>query len=122
MSGAVRLDGPLNREVLQRALNRIVMRHEALRTCFVREEGEPIQVIRVSGIGGRTAVFSASSRSASADSTGASNTVPSATSTDSACRRRDTSCTASSEWPPSSKKLSWHRAQRHLHRQRLPQA
>ncbi|APZ03407.1 non-ribosomal peptide synthetase [Burkholderia pseudomallei] len=46
MSGAVRLDGPLNREVLQRALNRIVMRHEALRTCFVREEGEPIQVIR----------------------------------------------------------------------------
>ncbi|WZV80351.1 hypothetical protein AAFM48_22170 [Burkholderia pseudomallei] len=34
MSGAVRLDGPLNREVLQRALNRIVMRHEALRTCF----------------------------------------------------------------------------------------
>ncbi|APF95483.1 non-ribosomal peptide synthetase [Burkholderia pseudomallei] len=46
MSGAVRLDGPLNREVLQRALNRIVMRHEALRTCFAREEGEPIQVIR----------------------------------------------------------------------------
>nr|WP_326928846.1 non-ribosomal peptide synthetase [Burkholderia pseudomallei] len=46
MSGAVRLDGPLNREVLQRALNRIVMRHEALRTCFVREEGEPIQVIQ----------------------------------------------------------------------------
>ncbi|WP_195830585.1 non-ribosomal peptide synthetase, partial [Burkholderia pseudomallei] len=46
MSGAVRLDGLLNREVLQRALNRIVMRHEALRTCFVREEGEPIQVIQ----------------------------------------------------------------------------
>ncbi|WP_143294389.1 condensation domain-containing protein, partial [Burkholderia pseudomallei] len=46
MSGAVRLDGPLNREVLQRALNRIVMRHEALRTCFVREKGEPIQVIQ----------------------------------------------------------------------------
>ncbi|WP_045587513.1 non-ribosomal peptide synthetase [Burkholderia pseudomallei] len=46
MSGAVRLDGPLNREMLQRALNRIVMRHEALRTCFVREEGEPIQVIQ----------------------------------------------------------------------------
>ncbi len=34
MSGAVRLDGPLNREGLQCALNRIVMRHEALRTCF----------------------------------------------------------------------------------------
>ncbi|MCS6473981.1 AMP-binding protein, partial [Burkholderia thailandensis] len=46
MSGAVRLDGPLNREGLQRALNRIVMRHEALRTCFAREEGEPIQVIQ----------------------------------------------------------------------------
>ncbi|KGU75761.1 non-ribosomal peptide synthetase [Burkholderia pseudomallei] len=46
MSGAVRLDGPLNREVLQRALNRIVMRHEALRTCFAREKGEPIQVIQ----------------------------------------------------------------------------
>ncbi|KGD54410.1 D-alanine--poly(phosphoribitol) ligase, subunit 1 [Burkholderia pseudomallei] len=46
MSGAVRLDGPLNREVLQRVLNRIVMRHEALRTCFAREEGEPIQVIQ----------------------------------------------------------------------------
>ncbi|WP_183155857.1 condensation domain-containing protein, partial [Burkholderia pseudomallei] len=38
MSGAVRLDGPLNREVLQRALNRIVMRHEALRTCLVRKD------------------------------------------------------------------------------------
>ncbi|TOZ91762.1 non-ribosomal peptide synthetase, partial [Burkholderia pseudomallei] len=46
MSGAVRLDGLLNREVLQRALNRIVMRHEALRTGFAREEGEPIQVIQ----------------------------------------------------------------------------
>ncbi|WZV79642.1 condensation domain-containing protein [Burkholderia pseudomallei] len=32
--------------MLQRALNRIVMRHEALRTCFAREEGEPIQVIQ----------------------------------------------------------------------------
>ncbi|KGU68139.1 hypothetical protein Y037_6193 [Burkholderia pseudomallei MSHR983] len=60
-----------------------------------------------SGIGGRTAAVLSSNRDAKADSTGASNTVPSATSTDSACRRRDTSCTASSEWPPSSKKLSW---------------
>ncbi|WP_154392175.1 non-ribosomal peptide synthetase, partial [Burkholderia pseudomallei] len=40
MSGAVRLDGLLNREVLQRALNRIVMRHEALRTCFADGEHE----------------------------------------------------------------------------------
>ena len=47
-----------------------------------------------------------SSRAKSA-STGRANSSPSATSTPSTCRTREITCTASSEWPPSSKKWSW---------------
>src|SRR5260221_2415479 len=42
---ALRLRGRLDREALQKALNAIVARHEALRTRFEGEEGNPVQVI-----------------------------------------------------------------------------
>src|SRR5262249_18964700 len=41
----LRLKGQLNREALRRALDRIVARHEGLRTTFVSIEGEPVQRI-----------------------------------------------------------------------------
>ncbi|HSS01494.1 MAG TPA: amino acid adenylation domain-containing protein [Kofleriaceae bacterium] len=43
--GAVRLDGALDRGALVRALERIVERHEALRTTFEVIDGEPMQVV-----------------------------------------------------------------------------
>ncbi|MGH2898447.1 MAG: condensation domain-containing protein, partial [Solirubrobacteraceae bacterium] len=45
ISGAVRLDGALDRDALVCALERIVERHEALRTTFEVIEGEPMQVV-----------------------------------------------------------------------------
>ena len=45
-------------------------------------------------------------RPASAATVGASNSARSGTSTPNACRARETTCVASSEWPPSSKKPS----------------
>jgi aspartate racemase len=42
---AVRLSGTLNLEALQKALDAIVERHEALRTNFIAELGNPVQVI-----------------------------------------------------------------------------
>lgn len=42
---AMRLTGPLNRTALERSLQEIVRRHEALRTTFVSIDGEPRQVI-----------------------------------------------------------------------------
>jgi amino acid adenylation domain-containing protein/non-ribosomal peptide synthase protein (TIGR01720 family) len=41
----VRLRGPLQFSVLSRAFNEIVRRHEALRTCFVTEQGRASQII-----------------------------------------------------------------------------
>jgi amino acid adenylation domain-containing protein len=41
----LRLRGALDRGALARALDRIVERHEALRTVFAQEEGEPLQRI-----------------------------------------------------------------------------
>jgi amino acid adenylation domain-containing protein len=43
--GAVKLEGCLNLETLERVINEIVRRHEALRTRIEADEGEPIQVI-----------------------------------------------------------------------------
>ena len=43
--GAVRLEGRLDIEALESAINQIVRRHEALRTRFEIAEGEPVQVI-----------------------------------------------------------------------------
>ena len=42
---AVRLEGPLNVMALERSLNEIVRRHEALRTTFTIVDGGPAQVI-----------------------------------------------------------------------------
>src|SRR6266542_3688649 len=43
--GAVRLEGRLDIEALERSVNEIVRRHEVLRTRIVVEEGQPVQVI-----------------------------------------------------------------------------
>jgi amino acid adenylation domain-containing protein/FkbM family methyltransferase len=45
ISVGLRLNGPLHRGALVGALNRIVWRHEALRTTFALREGEPTQQI-----------------------------------------------------------------------------
>ena len=41
----LRLDGPVDRQVLEDSLAEIVRRHEGLRTVFAYEDGEPVQVI-----------------------------------------------------------------------------
>jgi amino acid adenylation domain-containing protein len=41
----MRLEGPLDEAALRRSLNEIVRRHEALRTIFVSDQGEPFQVV-----------------------------------------------------------------------------
>src|SRR5262245_53326290 len=43
--GSVRLEGRLDLDVLERVINEIVRRHEALRTRIEAEEGVPAQVI-----------------------------------------------------------------------------
>ncbi|WP_340122075.1 amino acid adenylation domain-containing protein [Methylobacter svalbardensis] len=48
ISWAVRLNGKLDVPALQQSLKAIVARHESLRTCFVEQNGEPVQVIRTS--------------------------------------------------------------------------
>jgi amino acid adenylation domain-containing protein/non-ribosomal peptide synthase protein (TIGR01720 family) len=45
MSAALRLTGRLDAEALERSLNEVVRRHEALRTTFAGVDGEPVQVI-----------------------------------------------------------------------------
>ncbi len=45
MFKAVRLNGRLDIEVLERSLNEIIRRHEVLRTTFSAVEGTPVQVI-----------------------------------------------------------------------------
>ncbi|HEX8431163.1 MAG TPA: amino acid adenylation domain-containing protein, partial [Longimicrobium sp.] len=42
---ALRLTGELDHAAMRRALDRIVQRHEALRTTFARVDGEPVQLI-----------------------------------------------------------------------------
>jgi len=46
---AVRLSGDLDVNALRRALDRLVARHEALRTTFVLNDGEPVQRIGSAG-------------------------------------------------------------------------
>lgn len=45
VSGGVRMEGPLSVAALERALDEIVRRHEALRTTIRQIEGEPVQII-----------------------------------------------------------------------------
>ncbi len=47
----LRLHGELDRDALRRALNRIVWRHEALRTTFHSVNGQPVQRVHASGSG-----------------------------------------------------------------------
>jgi len=42
---AMRMTGPLALEVLERAMNELVRRHEVLRTSFAVSDGQPVQVI-----------------------------------------------------------------------------
>jgi hypothetical protein len=42
---AWRLEGSLNHDALQRALNAIVERHAVLRTSFALQDGDPVQVV-----------------------------------------------------------------------------
>src|SRR5262249_36959184 len=45
LPGAVRLEGTLDLDALERSVNEIVRRHEVLRTRIEIEEGEPVQVL-----------------------------------------------------------------------------
>jgi amino acid adenylation domain-containing protein len=51
MPAALRLTGQLDKPVLRRVLDRIVARHESLRTCFVDLDGMPVQQIAAAGVG-----------------------------------------------------------------------
>ncbi|MCW5787556.1 MAG: amino acid adenylation domain-containing protein [Nitrospira sp.] len=46
---AVRMEGRVDREILLDCFNRIVARHEVLRTTFGSEEGEPVQIVAAAG-------------------------------------------------------------------------
>ncbi|WP_045764836.1 condensation domain-containing protein, partial [Xanthomonas albilineans] len=51
LAGGVDLHGVLNLSALQQALDRIVARHEALRTCFVANDDGATQVIAPANVG-----------------------------------------------------------------------
>ncbi|MBC1281330.1 non-ribosomal peptide synthetase, partial [Nostoc sp. UCD121] len=49
----LRLIGTLNVAALEQSLQEIIHRHEVLRTNFINVDGQPIQIIREQGAGGR---------------------------------------------------------------------
>ncbi|WP_408953367.1 amino acid adenylation domain-containing protein [Lysobacter sp. Hz 25] len=51
MPAALRLSGSLDRDALKAALDRVVARHENLRTCFAEVDGEPVQLIAAADAG-----------------------------------------------------------------------
>jgi len=51
IAAGVRLQGGLDSDALRAALDRIVARHEGLRTCFVCIDGQPLQVIIPENVG-----------------------------------------------------------------------
>ncbi|MGJ7902565.1 amino acid adenylation domain-containing protein, partial [Lysobacter sp. 1R34A] len=51
MPAALRLSGKLDRDALKAALDRVVARHESLRTCFAEADGEPVQLIAAADAG-----------------------------------------------------------------------
>lgn len=44
--GSLKLSGELNYTAVEKAFNTIIQRHESLRTCFIEEHNEPVQVIK----------------------------------------------------------------------------
>ena len=59
VSAAVRVLGPLDLDVLARAFDEIVRRHEALRTRFATADGRPVQVVDPAGVAGLARVEAA---------------------------------------------------------------
>ncbi|TFW17924.1 condensation domain-containing protein, partial [Duganella callida] len=51
MPAAMRLTGQLDKAVLKRVLDRIVTRHESLRTTFAGADGQPLQQIGAADVG-----------------------------------------------------------------------
>jgi acyl carrier protein len=49
LCGAVRITGQLNAETLRQSIEKIIERHEVLRTAFAAVEGQPIQVVAAAG-------------------------------------------------------------------------
>ncbi|MEG5038381.1 MULTISPECIES: amino acid adenylation domain-containing protein [unclassified Microcoleus] len=49
LCGAVRITGQLNAEALRQSIEKIIERHEVLRTAFAAVEGQPIQVVAAAG-------------------------------------------------------------------------
>ncbi|MEG3918362.1 amino acid adenylation domain-containing protein [Microcoleus sp. T3_A4] len=49
LCGAVRITGQLNAEALRQSIEKIIERHEILRTAFAAVEGQPIQVVAAAG-------------------------------------------------------------------------
>ncbi|HEU4511158.1 MAG TPA: condensation domain-containing protein, partial [Pyrinomonadaceae bacterium] len=45
LAGAIRIDGPLQVGILEKAFNQVVQRHEILRTTFSSANDEPVQII-----------------------------------------------------------------------------
>src|SRR5713101_5867349 len=45
IAAAVRLQGVLDVNALERSLNEIIRRHEALRTTFATVDGQPVQIV-----------------------------------------------------------------------------
>lgn len=45
VASAVRIQGPLDVEAVRRCINRLVARHESLRTTFTERDGEPVQIV-----------------------------------------------------------------------------
>jgi non-ribosomal peptide synthetase component F/acyl carrier protein len=49
VSSAVRIQGPLDVEAFRRCINRLVARHESLRTTFTERDGDPVQIVHPPG-------------------------------------------------------------------------
>jgi len=49
LCGALRVTGQLNAEALRQSIEKIIERHEVLRTAFAAVEGQPIQVVAAAG-------------------------------------------------------------------------
>ncbi|CAN7722216.1 amino acid adenylation domain-containing protein [Caballeronia sp. LjRoot29] len=57
ITGAVNLSGALDRQAIREALDRLLDRHESLRTRFVEEHGSPWQVVDNAALDGSQALY-----------------------------------------------------------------